>query len=191
NIKDQFLGMKMITGQHNSYQWIEWDMALIADFLTQFPFAVKNKHVICTSLDSSILIPTPEEEKQGWRNYGKVTCSPRITNISSIPYIQFDEWYIFQAPVSPSQFIQAQVFVNYCEFSLHQPKSVDLQDKFWRQIDQIKPEAYLAEGDHLIYVTKNKNHFRKVCKDASSIDKPDRGIHITDEWLVNKQTGRG
>lgn len=180
----------MYSGKHNSYLWIEWDKALIADFLTHYPFVVKNKHMICTSLDSSTLIPTPEEEKQGWRNYGKVTFSPRIINIISIPYIQFDEWYVFRSPVIPSKFTQPQVLVNFCEFSLHRPKFIDLQERFWSQIDQIQPEAYLAEGDHLIYVTKNRNHFKRVCKDASSIDRPDRSIHLTDDWLAKRTSGR-
>jgi hypothetical protein len=51
--------------------------------------------------------------------------------------------------------------VNY-SFALHRPEMKDLATLFWRQIERIRPESYIADGDYLNFVTMNKTLFASV-----------------------------
>jgi len=48
------------------------------------------------------------------------------------------------------------VFVNYPAFVLHDPSERTLADMFWKQLDWVEPESYVADGrDYLTFVTRN------------------------------------
>ena len=53
------------------------------------------------------------------------------------------------------------MFANYC-FALHRPEMKDLADLFWRQLDWIRPESYVADNDYLTFVSMNESLFTKV-----------------------------
>ena len=80
-------------------------------------------------------------------------------DVASIPYDQYDEWYIF---ITPTTFENYEVFVNYGGFSLHDSEFEEMQERFWQQLEYIAPESFLAEGDNLIYVTKDFSLFKQI-----------------------------
>jgi hypothetical protein len=51
------------------------------------------------------------------------------------------------------------VFVNFGGFALHHPDSAALARLFWAQLDWIHPESYLADGEHLTFVSANTDVF--------------------------------
>jgi hypothetical protein len=70
---------------------------------------------------------------------------------------------------------KSEVFINYAVFSLSDPKElfprwnaemIDArrkeQERFWQQLIELAPESYLAEGEQLIFVTRNQTLFAAV-----------------------------
>ena len=56
----------------------------------------------------------------------------------------------------------ATVFVNYGGFALDCVEMNDLASLFWEQLEWIRPESYIADGDFLNFVTSNKALFAIV-----------------------------
>lgn len=109
-----------------------------------------------------------------------MAISPRITISKKIPFVWFDEWYIFDEPAVPTE---VEVFVNYGTFSLGDPaptvatmhigtdaekvarlveSALKLQQKFWAQMERIKPRSYLANGNSFTFVTRDSGLFERV-----------------------------
>jgi hypothetical protein len=149
------------TGRFEQYFWVEWisRSAFLNDFLNAYPQIVLDKYLVNSSFDSGSLSLTPEELEQGWQKYNELALSPRIKNISDIPGNGYDEWYIFEMP---NQFDNYEVFVNYGGFSLYDSDFAEIHKRFWWQLPLIKPTSYLAEGDNLIFVTKDNSLFEQV-----------------------------
>ncbi len=145
-------------GKYGDYFWIEWREAFLSDLLSAFPNIVVGKYLINTSFDSGSLSLSDEEVKQGWTKYNQLALSPPITNDLDIPNCQYDEWYIFNMP---TVFDDYEIFVNYYGFSL-EDFLTDFQERFWKQIEILSPETYLAEGEFLICVTKNESLFNQI-----------------------------
>jgi hypothetical protein len=159
-------------GSQGTYEWLVTDEQF--DFLRLCRDVVVGKYVAITSIDSGSLEPTAEETAAGWQTRGNIAYSPRIQNIESLPRAGWDEWYIFDRPTDlgishlgenifevPQEQGRLNVFVNYC-FALHQPEMKDLATLFWRQMEWIRPESYVADSDYLNFVTANKSLFAKV-----------------------------
>jgi hypothetical protein len=72
---------------------------------------------------------------------------------------------IFEVPEEQGQ---VRVFVNYC-FALHIPEMNDLATLFWRQMEWIRPESYLADNDYLTFVSANRTLFAAVRDAANSL----------------------
>jgi hypothetical protein len=53
------------------------------------------------------------------------------------------------------------VFVNY-GFALHPPERASWVTLFWPQMARIRPESYVADNDHLTFVSANKTLFASV-----------------------------
>ena len=62
---------------------------------------------------------------------------------------------------SLTTFENYEVFINYWKFSL-EDFLIDFQNRFWKQIEHLSPETYLAEGDYLICVTKNESLYNQI-----------------------------
>ena len=146
------------TGKCGNYFWVEWQDDFLGDLLSAFPQLVLGKHLVNTSFDSGSLTLAPEEIEQGWRKHNKLALSPPIADISQIPKDHYDEWYVF---ASPTTFEDYKVFVNYGGFSLHDFPA-EFQERFWQQLEHLAPESFLAEGEHLICVTKNESLYNQV-----------------------------
>jgi hypothetical protein len=145
-------------GKRGDYFWIEWQEAFLSDLISAFPELVINNFLINTSFNSGTLGLSNEEIKLGWTKNNELTISPLVTDDLDIPNCQYDEWYVFD---SPTTFESYEVFVNYWKFSL-EDFLTDIQERFWKQIESLSPETYLAEGDFLICVTKNEKLFNQI-----------------------------
>lgn len=147
------------TGKRGDYFWVEWRDDFLSDLLSAFPQLVLGKYLVNTSFDSGSLTLAPEEIEQGWRKHNKLALSPPISDVAYIPKDQYDEWYVF---TSPATFENYEVFVNYGGFSLESSDFAEFQERFWRQLERLVPETFLAEGDNLICVTRNEPFYNQV-----------------------------
>ena len=172
----------MITGVHGRYNWLQTDREL-RDFLGICPFAVLNKYLAITAVDSGSFAPSDADCANGWTAEGGVAYSPRLQSIDDLPSHSccrgcygFDEWYIFdKRPVALGTLSHANpftteialgnvvVFVNFGGFSLSDPVMGEVTNLFWRQVDWMQPHSYLADGqEHLIFTTKDAALFAAV-----------------------------
>jgi hypothetical protein len=159
-------------GSHGGYEWLTTISHDFDSFLTLCPTTVLGKYVAVTSFDSGSLDLNDEEKAIGWRTRNGIAYSPVIESLVRLPQRGgFDEWYVFGTPVdlgekgqgnifeAPSSAGQVECFVNFAEaFDLHQPN--DLVPLFWRQLEWIRPESYIAVTNHLLtFVSTNRSVF--------------------------------
>jgi hypothetical protein len=153
----------MVTGTRGAYQWIVWESQFLSDLAAAVPDIVRGKYVAITAFDSGRFLPTREMTGQGWSYHLGVAYSPPVEHRIDLPYDQYDEWYVFR---SPARIGYPEVFVNYGGFRLDRPEAEverrAMAERFWRQLETLQPESYLAEGDFLIFVTRNPVLFGEV-----------------------------
>lgn len=106
--------------------------------------------------------------------------SPPVSEHLDVPQNQFDEWCLF--PDASSRIREFERFVNYGGFTLADPRSVTasfdaswerdaldwlypVQERFWSQIETLRPISYIATGDNDVLVTRNPS-FRAVLAEA-------------------------
>jgi hypothetical protein len=165
----------MNAGSHDAYQWLTTTEHDFDSLLTLCPSPVLGKYVAVTSFDSGSLSLSDEEKAAGWESRQGIAYSPLIRSVETLPERGgFDEWYVFGTPVdlgekgrgnvfeAPLSAGQVEVFVNFGEgFDLHQPN--DLVPLFWRQLEWIRPESYIADTHHLLtFVSTNRNAFEDI-----------------------------
>jgi len=152
----------MQTGQMGEYFWIEWADKNLLELLQAFPEIVTGKYLVNTSFDSGRLSLSAEELEQGWKRHRSVSLSPKISRVRQVPYHQYDEWYLYSEQPAESTLEDIEVFINNYRFSLAEGFIPEIQNRFWRQMETLKPESYLAEGDNLVFATNQKDIFRRV-----------------------------
>jgi len=92
--------------------------------------------------------------------------SPPLSAEVTIPYEQYDEWYLSKEKLNfPVGFDR---FVNYGGFNVAPDSEFepDIQDKFWKQLVIINPETYIAIGDNDIVISKNETLIKYISKNA-------------------------
>jgi hypothetical protein len=67
---------------------------------------------------------------------------------------------VFDAPLQSGS---VAVFVNFGGFNLHDPGIQPLSDLFWTQLESIRPESFIADGDFLNFVSRDQELFAAVC----------------------------
>jgi len=160
----------LTVGSQGLYEWLVTDQQF--DLLQICPEIVLGKHVAVTSFDSGALVLNETEKAAGWQSRGKIAYSPRVQAVENLPRAGWDEWYIFPKPTDlgvshleenifemPEEHGHVSVFVNY-PFALH--LADDLATLFWRQMERIRPESYMADNDYLNFVTADKTLFGAV-----------------------------
>ena len=165
----------IFTGQHDDYHWLntaDYDPSALLDWCPQ---AFVGKYIAITSFDCGPFVPLSEEEKKtGWHDRNEIAYSPRIGRSRGLSWDNNDEWYIFDHPFDLGEVWKGNVFEapmtpgNLCNFvthhlALHRPELADLVNLFWRQLDWIRPESYVAYGDvWLVFVTCDSSLFTSV-----------------------------
>ena len=165
------------TGSHGPFQWLTTGQHDLGTVLKLCPQAFLGKYVAVTSFDSGPLVTNDEALSLGWQTRNDIAYSPEIKSVEKLPYGNcggFDEWYVFDAPADLGRVLegnifettlqpgQVAVFVNYGGFGFHTPVMKDLVDLFWPQLEQISPESYVADGDLLNFVSRDKDLFMAV-----------------------------
>jgi hypothetical protein len=162
------------TGSRGAYLWLTASHGRLDSVLVACPQAVLYKYLAITSLDSGSVKLNEEEKQLGWENRNGIAYSPKIQSIEKLPHESYDEWYVFKASTDigelqqrnafegPLQQGNLAIFVNFGGFSLQDPVMQDLADLFWRQLEAIRPESYIADGDFLNFVTCNRELFEIV-----------------------------
>lgn len=144
------------------------------------------KCLVVSLFDSGPLVPTEAEVKLGWQEYGRLAMRPRVDSVADLPHDQYDEWYVFASPTTPEI---PEAFIDYPAFTL-EPMSVQLEldgaqtaagsqadgnvikqeaykrqqwiDMFWEQMELVRPESYIGDGDNFAFATIDRQLFEKV-----------------------------
>ena len=173
------------TGSHGSYRWFVTREDDLATLLESCPQSLAGKYVAVTSLDSGPMILTEEEKGLGWHSRNEIAYSPQISlsedgrlkGMSAGQCAGYDEWYVFDSPHDLGALCDGNVFesdlpagkiwtfVNYdAGFALHNPEMSDVTGLFWKQLEWIQPESFIADSAaFLTFVSRNEPIFVAAC----------------------------
>jgi len=163
-------------GTRGQYLWFiscEYELKQLID---RCPQLVLGKYVAITSLDSGPLHPTDEEMRDGWKLQDDVAYTPEIRDPSVLRTDGFDEWFVFTAPQGLGKIWRGNIFespltpgtisvlVNFGDgFSLHRADCEALTSIFWKQMDWIRPESYVADTHTMLtFVTRERQLFEEA-----------------------------
>ena len=172
-------------GSRGPYRWFVTKHDDLSTLIKSCPQSLANKYIAVTSLDSGPKILTDEEKSLGWHSRNEIAYSPQIT-LSEDGHLKgvwagqcggYDEWYVFESPhdlgalcdgnVFESDLLAGKIwtFVNYADgFALHNPEMSDLTGLFWKQLEWIQPESFIADGGpYMTFVSRNESIFVATC----------------------------
>jgi len=161
-----FTGARVIhSGTRGDYYWLtsHSNTDHISQMLASCPHVTRDKFVAITSFDSGPLSPSQDELLAGWSSDGRIMYSPRITESVRIPHEQYDEWLIFSHETRhlPEQ----EVFINWGGFTFaDEDHHREQRERLWAQLTQVSAESYLAEGDYVLFASRNRAVFDCVTK---------------------------
>jgi hypothetical protein len=178
------------TGSHGAYRWLTTGEHDLDTLLRRCPQALIGKYIAVTSLDSGPMALTDEEERVGWQSRNEIAYSPQLQSVRDCRTERspggcagFNEWYVFDSPFDLGQLWHGNVFeapmtpgqvctfVNFFGFALHDPAMSALVNLFWRQLDWIQPESYVADGDLILtFVSRDEDMFAVVCNALSDAE---------------------
>jgi hypothetical protein len=159
-------------GTRGDYEWLVSSHTL-DDLLWTCPQVVLGRRIAVTSCDSGPLPLNDVEKAAGWESRNDIAYIPTVTTVDGLPHDQYDEWCVFEKPpdhlgrlVPPETNIfevapckrEVHVFVSFGGRVLT-PEMKDLAALFWQQLDWIRPESYIADGDFLTFTSWNKALF--------------------------------
>jgi len=172
-------------GSHGPYRWFVARQDDLATLLESCPQSVAGKYIAVTSLDSGPMALTEEEKASGWHSRNEIAYSPQVTlsedglfkGVSVEQCAGYDEWYVFDSPRDLGALCNGNVFesdlpagkiwtfVNYdAGFALHNPEMSDLTSLFWKQLEWIQPESFIADSAaFLTFVSRNESIFVAAC----------------------------
>jgi hypothetical protein len=175
-------------GSHGAYQWLTTDCPL-DELLRLRPSVVLEKYVAITAEDSGAAEINGDEECQ-WKSHGGILYSRAIDSVDCLLNRgiarcgSFNEWYVFENPKDLGSRVEGNIFeaalgpgevhifVNFLGFCLDDSSFKDLADLFWKQLEWIWPESYLAEGsDCATFVSRNKREFAGVAEQLNRLVK--------------------
>lgn len=172
----------MMMGTHGAYEWLEVDHDL-GEFVSLCPSAIVGKYLAITAVDSGPFEPSEQDLANGWSANSGIAYSPRMESTAMLPpncccreCCGYDEWYVFERqPPSLGAVCHANVFtseigsgnvfqfINFIGFRFSDTQMKGIGDLFWRQIDWVQPESYLADGeDCLLFATYNSQLYGSV-----------------------------
>ena len=167
----------LTTGTHGAYHWLTTSEHDLDDLLTLCPTVVLGRYLAATSFDSGSLTLDDAEKLAGWETRGGIAYSTCVLSVETLSARGgYDEWYVFGSPMdlgrlsrgnvfeSPLLPGQVEVFVNFSDgFDLRRTDAGDLADLFWRQLEWICPQSYIADGgSFMTFVSSDESLFAGV-----------------------------
>jgi hypothetical protein len=177
------LKLNLHTGTHGDYLWLASEDHDLHDLMRCCPQIVLRKYLAITALDGGVLEVTDAEKAAGWETRHGVAYSPRLNSVAGLPHENrhgycdagFDEWYVFNTRTDLGERCKTNVFeadfqpgrvwpfVGYLGFAFHNPSMQPITDLFWKQLEWIQPESFIADGQpFLTFVTRNKDLYVAV-----------------------------
>ncbi len=169
----------MRIGRHGEFYWLVSNEE-IRD-IDKIIIEYRTGHTLyLATFDSGPLLPNQEELEQGWKVVGEIMVSPPLSDTVTIPYEQYDEWYISKDELTFPRDLER--YVNYGGFRLYvennDSRNIEPtwernngdhmrphQEAFWKQLLLINPETFVAIGDNEIVVSKDEqliNHIAAI-----------------------------
>lgn len=157
------------SGKYSEYYWIEIvsENYKMDTLILEFPEFFIDKYLSIVSFDSDSFIPTDEELQRGWIYEDEIAYFDKVTAFElsqNSLFDIYDQWLLFD---TKQRFKSMENFVNYIGFSIDLNESLELlklkeTKRFWNQIEKIKPQKFILNGDKLIFGTINNMEFEKV-----------------------------
>jgi hypothetical protein len=174
----------------DGYWWCESVSVVLEDVVAASRPYFESRAMAVTAADSGPLVCPGGGLPPGWTSTGRVTLL--APSVGPPPSYEWDEWYLFPVPHAPERFAAVEVFVNYSNFGLSEPEALlgpshreddpvarrravecvtAMQGRFWEQLTRLGPETFIAFGDRLVVVTKDRSLFDKataLCRASSA-----------------------
>ena len=174
--------MEFNTGKFNGYYWFESHQMNIINFIKLLPELLIGKYLIISHFDGGEFTPNAKELKAGFKKVNGITYTDKITEpiLALNIYDNYDQWILME---ERTEIKEISDFVNYSGFSLidwdvekQHLKNVDdsnfikrfeierkiLKEKFWKEIDNIKPINFISDGGKFIYVTNKHSEINQL-----------------------------
>lgn len=175
------------TGTHPPYRWLTSEAQYSGTLVTVCPEVLLGRRLAVTGIDGGDPWLTDRQKSACWQHRSGIVYSPRLSTTDELFYQRdgldcpgYDEWYLldtndadlgvligrsenpFEAGHEPRPG-RLMVFVNFAAFVLHDPTEQYIPDLFWKQLEWVEPESYLADGrEFLTFVTRNDPLFEMV-----------------------------
>src|SRR5262245_6930329 len=151
------------SGILGDFCWLEMstDTSDIPDVMRRLSAQVVGLTGVNVSWDSGRMVPTREQEQNGWRRMGDVAVSPVIDQALASHWPtsfcqggQYDEWYFFRKPPIP---MKLEAFCNWCvslanAADLAFPGGFDLH----AQLDRYRPEIVVGDGAAVFVMSRHR-----------------------------------
>lgn len=163
---------RFYVGAHGDYRWVVTD-GMLHKLVSIVPGFVLGKYIAVTSCDCGPLHLSENEIANGWVSRNGIAYSPRIESIETLPSdSSCTEWYTFPEPVDLGAVVDSDINLWESEitpgrvhvfsnlsfgFGLHMPEFGALAEIFWEQLNWVQPESFIAAGDQLTVVTRDRN----------------------------------
>lgn len=157
------------SGKHNEYYWIEIlsNNDNMKYLISEFPEFILNKYLSIVSFDSDSFLPTKSELNRGWIYENEIAYFDQITEseLSQDSLFDiYDQWLIFE---NKQRFNSMDIYVNFSGFSVELNESrktfeLSVTSRFWNDVERIKPQKFILNGDRFIIGTNNQMEFEKV-----------------------------
>jgi hypothetical protein len=157
-------------GEIGSYKWIEAVPSrtdALFQMIRRLRQHLRGLKAVNVSWDSGLLVPSDEEERQGWMSEQDRAVSPIIDDavIDTWPWSDggFEEWYFFsELPAN----LNLVAYCNWTGLSLADWESlVDIPTglNLRLQLETVRPEAVLGMGDRLFAIS-HKSSLIEDCR---------------------------
>lgn len=156
----------------DTYSTVERD-CMISDVVSLIQRHFSGKHLLISAYDSSVIQPSGDEVRLGWRSVTAGMLSPPLHRRLDMPHAGYDEWWIFSTVHEAASFPDYQRFVNFTSWTLRPTDEITRdydptwekntwdwivphQTRFWEMIDLHRPLAYVCDGGRLVCVSSDR-----------------------------------
>ena len=173
--------MPIFTGVHKQYEWLETEHRL-KEVVALCPQIVLGRYFAVTAVDSGEFRLSEANVSAGWKSAGRIAYSPLVESIAAVPEDccgracgPFDEWYVYETPTQQGSLCMDNpfttemappnvfAFVNLGEFCPSNPEMQPITELFWKQIEWMQPQSYIADGNAcLVFASRDKSLFAGV-----------------------------